>query len=254
MSILKLIADQKKIQNKYFGIIQGVRGAGKTCTTVGTLPGKVLLIQAAKESGAASALTLAKERGNTVDIIKFYELDNDNDKAGEFSLKTIIKNLSTAYKSYDHIVIDSIIEITDMAFDLPEIQSAIDKNVWEGYSKLAQKVTKYLDDLLSLTKDINVFLLLSVEERIDPNGKICEVKPSMRGQASTAFILKKANMIITIKSFDIVAEDGKSKIERRLILKNYNKYINRLDGILDSKNPGVLPPDMSLVLNLIKGE
>lgn len=239
MSIIARLRKQKKTKG-VFAIICGLRLAGKS-TLSGTLPGKTILMQAAlRETGSSSAEALAKKHGNELVIVEFATLEDLNELL-----------IEAANSDFDNIYVDGISAITEMRFSQPEIyREALSKNPWGAYAK----IKKTMEDFIMLGKSIteqshkNVFFTLAMNISNDGEGQP-QLKADLKGSATLSVIKGLAPTVLVVAS----RTDETGVHVRELLTRNQGIYQARIDTLLDEQNPGVLPADLSLILNLIQG-
>lgn len=222
-----------------FGVVGGLRLDGKS-TLGGTLPGKTLLLQAdVIETGSESALALASRLGNQLDVVSF---DSLHDCLDILKDKEILE--------YDNIYIDGLSAINEMRYVAEDVQKASKKNIWDAFRILGDDLRKFLLTAKKITTlGPNVFLTLAYKSTVDANGNISELKPDVKGNVTISEIQRLCPVVVAVtKSFD---DDG--KLVRKLLTKSDEVYPARVDSLLDDDNPGVLPADLSLVIDLIKG-
>lgn len=245
MSILARIAQQSTAPagTKLFAVVAGQRCSGKT-TLAGTLKGKTLLLQASVwESGAESAKKLAAQLGNDLTAYGFESLPE---------LHTILKELETD-EVYDNVFVDGLSAITEIKYREPAVVAMSKKDTWAGWRAIAEESTDVILQLKSLTyksktkKNKNVFLTIAIDVKADPNGMPVEVEMVAKGQVAISNVSKFAAGVLTVALMN-----GEKGVERKLITRNTGVFAGRLEGLLDSANPGIMNANLSEVLNLIQ--
>lgn len=216
-----------------FCAITGKRLAGKS-TLAGTLPGKTAMLTAALfETGSGSATALAKELGNELDVFTFNSI-------GE--LKEMITEAS---KSYNNIYIDSATGVTELVYRSPKIVAALKKNTWDAFREIADIVEDLMLHTKALTEqsELNIFYSISL---IEKDGVLV---PEAKGNAVVKNIRAIFPVVLALRpEFN---EDGES-LEPSLITKTTGEYGARIDDLLAANNPGILPADLSKVIDLLK--
>jgi hypothetical protein len=236
MSILdKLKKVEAPVPKKLFGVVLGTRTAGKT-TTVATLPGKTLLLQAAVlESGSNSAAALAKELGNELAVLSF----NTHTELMEV-LAELVKDTE-----FDNVAIDSLSGVTEQLDRTPEITRLKKGNVWDGFRTIGEKTSEALLAAKALTypdkvtKAKNVVVLCAIDVKHDTNGNINEVELVSKGRMAVSTVSKLGEAVITILPPTGTGPDSQP---RRILTKSQDFFAGRVDGVLDHNNPGVVTP------------
>lgn len=237
MSIKEKLANKNK-QSAIFAIVGGLRLGGKS-SIAGTLTGKTLMLQAAElETGSSSALALAEEKGNTLDVVSFESFTDLLSILGDSDIE-----------DYDNVYIDGLSAINEMRFSQEDVQRAKKKNVWDAYGILAEDMRKVLRTAKRITYkgSTNVFITLAYKPTIDANGNISLLKPDVKGNVTMSEIQRLAPTVLAVRA--VFDEDG--TLVRQLLTKSDDVYPARVDTLLDHNNPGVLDADLSLVVNLI---
>lgn len=231
------------MNKKFFAIVAGPRLGGKT-TLAGTLPGRTIMLQAAvKESGSRSARRLAKLRGNDLTVETFADLPN-----------LFVKLAAIAGSpEYDHVYIDGYSAINEMKWREEDVQKYArrgDKAVWDAYRVHGD----YLDNLVERIKMLtesdaehpkNVFLTCAL--RVKEEGQ--DVELEAKGRMAVTAITKLGEAVVTV--LNVPREGG--ALERVMLTKDHGKWPGRVDGILDDENPGVIAPDLGVLLQLAEG-
>ena len=219
-----------------FGAITGRRLAGKT-TLAGTLPGKTAMFTADLfETGASSAIALAKSLGNTLDV---YTFD---------SISSLVEMIEEASTEYDNIYIDSATGVTELMYRSTEISAAIKKNSWDGFRLLADRVEDLMLRTKSLTEKsgLNIFYTISLVENKDSI-----LAPESKGNSVVKNIRAIFPVVVALSpKFD---DDG-NLLPPDLVTASDGEYAARIDGLLTNDNPGIIEPDLSKLINLLKGE
>jgi len=244
MSILDRVNKQEQAPQgkKLFGVVAGVRLGGKT-TLSATLPGKTLLLQAAVlESGSGSAEKLARDLGNELRVLNFTDLKE---------LSEILVDLATD-TYFDNIYVDGLSAIADLKAREPKVAALIEKQNWDGFRLLGNATVDLILGFKSLTypgkaaKPKNVFLTCALTVKLDKTGAIADVSLEVPGNMTVTAITKLGECVLT--TILIPTESG---VQRKLITKTREWWPGRIDGVLDDKNPGLMDPDLSKVLDLI---
>ncbi len=244
MSTLASMRKRTKAQGA-FGIITGLRCAGKS-TLAGTLPGKTLMLQATlKETGSNSARQKAVECGNQIEILTFE------------TVKELIAALQEFPQTdFDNLYIDGITAITNMRLEEPEVQRMIaldpKKGIWAAYNAIGKTMEDLIQDAKYTAEQHskNVFMTLALTPKYSETGALVEVQPTLKGQLTLSIIQGYGNLVLVATS----RIDDNGNLVRELITKNNGLFGARIDTLLDAQNPGVLPADLGEVLRLIKGE
>ena len=241
MSILDELRKKKSNSGAgLFGIITGFRTSGKS-TIAGTLPGKTLMLQAAvRETGSNSAIALAAERKNHLEILSF-------DTVPE--LMAMIHDFHK--HPFDNLFIDGISAITEIRFEEPEIQAITLKNQWDGYAAVKKTMHTAIFDAKKVSVDHgkHVFMTLAIDPVLNEAGAIVEMKPNLVGRATLQEIKKYGNAVMVVRS----RLGDKGETIRELVTKNDGPYSARIDTLLDHENPGTMPADLSIVLKYVTG-
>jgi hypothetical protein len=233
--------EREEMSKKLFGVVAGPRLSGKT-TLAGTLPGKTLLLQAeVYESGAGSAVALAKKNGHDLDIVEFSNLQQ---------LRAQISELA-GDEVYDNIYVDGVSAITEMKSREADCVAATKKNEWAGYRILGEQVLDLVFELKNLTypknasKAKNVFATLAI--KVKDTGGVTDLVFESVGNMAVTGLTKLGEAVLTLVQEP--TEDG--GYHRVLVTSTKDHWPGRIDGLLDEDNPGVIEPDLSKVLNLI---
>ena len=242
MSILlkkRLIARDQGV----FGVVLGERLAGKS-TLAGTLNGKTIMLTAGLfETGSGSAQAKAKELGNHLDVSQFDSITELHEMIAEI-----------ADSDYDNVYIDGASGITELLYRSPEIKAALKKNTWDGFRDIADRVEDHMLATKSLASQANknVFYTMSVAPEMDKMGNVLQLKPEQKGGATVKNMKAIFPVVISIKSrYD---DEGNQMDAPELVTKTNGLHSGRLDDLLSEDNPGVVPADLSLIVNLLRGE
>lgn len=228
-----------------FAVVAGTRISGKT-TSLGTLPGSTLLLQAELlETGSNSAGKLARRNGGQLEIETFT------------SVADLMDKLQVAGKSgkYDNIAVDSISAVTTMKYNEPEIQAQVKKDNWGAFRAIAQSMQDFMLSLkkLTITDGINAFMTLGLKAKFDAVGNIIDLEPELKGNATLSFIQSLCPTVVYTRV--LIGEDGKPI--RELITAPDGVFNGRIDNLLDDENPGVISLSdggLAKVIELAKGE
>jgi hypothetical protein len=242
MSLLQ--KHRKVLQNQgLFAAVTGMRLSGKS-TLAGTLPGKTAMLTAKLfETGSASAVSLAAEMGNKLDVFEFstakelIELAKEADAAG-----------------YDNIYVDGASGLTEVLYRLPEIQKLMDKNSWDAYSKLGD----YVEDVMLTLKPIaerdggpNIFFTAALEPKYDQLGNVIELAIESKGKSVIKNIRKIFPVVVALRAK--VDGEGNTLPVPELVTKTDGVYGARIDSMLAHHNPGSITADLTQLISLIKG-
>ncbi len=242
MSILTQLRAKQKAKG-VFGIVAGTRLAGKS-SLAGTLPGNTLLMQAAvKETGSESAKKLAEKLGNKLEVIGFGSVKD---------IMAVIKEFPGL--GFDNLYVDGISAITEMRHEEKEVQAMLEspKGPWGAFDAIKQTMHTFIEESKRVSEEHgkNVFLTLALDPVLNEAGQVVELKPALKGKATLAEIKKYGNSVLVVTA----RLDEQGQTVRELITKTRGPYSARIDTLLDSENPGIMPADLSKVLKLIKGE
>jgi len=228
-----------------FAVIAGPRLGGKT-SLAGTLPGKTLLLQATVfESGCESAKALAAQNGNQLEVLNFSSREELNEIAKELATDT----------EFDHVYVDGLSALTDLIFREPKIAMKMKSDNWAAFRELGEAVTDTILRLKELTysekakKPKNVLLTCALAVKLDKNGSVVDVSLEAKGNVAVTQITKLGEAVLTVAQ--VSGEGG--VLQRRLITKSTEIWPGRIDGLLDSTNPGSMEPDLNQVLKLVGG-
>ncbi len=239
--------DAHKEGSGLFCVVQGARFSGKT-TLVGTLPGKTLLVQAAKvETNSRSARKLASDLGNDLSICKFVDLDD---------LIDIIEKFKTS-DLWDHLYIDGMSAISDMLYDRDDIQKLLaagkSDKTWGAYRLLGSELVKFIlgcKDVVDTTAK-NIFVTLATKEKKNSDGEVIEMQIACKGNVGIETINKVCPNVLPLRRI----EDEEGESVRQMIIRTHDVYEARIDGILDTNTqiPAVLGnPSLDSFLKLAK--
>ncbi len=238
MSIKDRIAARKKSQG-IFMVVAGERLMGKS-TIAGTLPGKTLLLQAAVlETGSNSAAKLAAQLKNSLDVVDFQSLDD------------LVALLDEARDSdYANIYIDGISAVTEMKLTQPDVQAVLKRDQWGAYRLVGEAVRNFLKMAKSIASEDGkiVVISLALQPKRDANGNLTELVPSVKGNVAISEISRLAPVFVTLR----MTHNEEGDTVREMVTKTDEVYPGRIDSLLDSDNPGVLPADLSALLKLLK--
>ena len=239
MSIKARLAKQEAAHG-VFAVVGGQRLDGKS-TLAGTLPGKTLLLQAGElETGSGSALALAAELGNDLQVLTFRSFGD---------LVEVLSDSELA--EFDNIYVDGISAINEMRYDCDDVQKVMKKNIWDAFRLIGDDLRKVLREmkLLTMNHGINVFVTLAYKAKTNADGNVSSLEPDVKGNVTIAEIQRLCPTVLAIrKTFD---EDG--NIGREILTQSDDVYPARMETFLDHNNPKKLEANLGLVLNLIKG-
>jgi hypothetical protein len=227
---------------RLFAVVAGPRLGGKS-TLAGTLPGKTLMLQASVlESGSDSAKALAASKGGDLVVGDFSSIDE---------LNTIIKELRDD-TTFDHVFVDGLSAITEMLLKTPKVAAALKSNVWEGYRVVGDQVTEILLTLKELTyegkakKPKNLFVTAAL--KVKQEGNTVDVELETKGKVAVTQVTKLGEAVLTVA----LVPGENNAVRRQLITKSNDIWPGRIDGLLDSDNPGTLEPNLGAVLALLQ--
>jgi hypothetical protein len=241
MSLLQ--SKRKSVKKRgIFAAVTGQRLSGKS-TLAGTLSGKTAMLTARMfETGSTSAESLATRLGGTLDVFEFS------------SAKELIAMAKEASETYDNIYIDGASGLTEILYRTPEIAKAIDKNSWDGFAKLGDAVEDVLLSIKELAETDdgpNVFVTAALEAKYDAAGSIIELAIEAKGKSVIKNLRKIFPIVLCLRpSYDA---DGQVLDVPELVTKTDGPFGARIDSLLADENPGVMPADLSDLINLIKG-
>lgn len=245
MSILSKLKQQKEEgDKKLFGVVAGLRLAGKT-SLAGTLPGKTLMIQASVlESGSRSAEEIAKNNGYELDVITFHSLPELLEVLAELKEDT----------EYDNVYVDGLSAITELKAKDPDTAKLMKKNVWDGFRDVGDFANDVVVALKSLTytgqatKPKHVFITCALKLKQDKMGNVIDVELETKGNMAVTSITKLGECVVTV--LQVTTEEGP---KRQLITRTLDFWPGRIDGVLDSNNPGQIEANLATLLNLREG-
>jgi len=242
MSLLQ--SKRKVIANRgVFAAILGARLSGKS-TIAGTLPGRSAMFTAKTfETGSGSAQKMAKDLGSDLDVFEFS------------SAKDLVAMAKEAVaEGYENLFIDGASGLTEVLYRQTDIARKIAANGWDGYALLADQVEDALLAIKDLTdKDggVNVFVTASVEPKYDQAGNVIELTVESKGRSVIKNLKKLFSVVVTLRpAYD---ENGHVYDAPEMVTKTDGVYAGRIDSMLNQDNPGVLPADLSALIQLIKG-
>lgn len=237
MSIKARIAARQKSKGTFI-VVAGERLSGKS-TIAGTLKGKTLLLQASVlETGSNSAVKLAAQLKNKLDVLDFNSLDD------------LVELLEEARKSdYDNIFIDSISAVTEMKMSQPDVQATLKRDQWGAYRLIGESVRNFLKMAKAIaTEDGKVVVIsLALQPKRDANGNLTELVPSVKGNVAISEISRLAPVFVTLR----MAYDEEGNSVREMVTKTDTVYPGRIDSLLDSDNPQIIESDLGKLLELI---
>ncbi len=249
---MSILARLKKVSRPEgsgaFAIVTGPRLGGKS-TAAGTLEGKTLLLQAAiRETGSRSALALAKEKGNDLEVVTFSTLDE---------IVSVLRELKETTE-YDNIYIDSYTALTEMKYKDPKIAVILKKNMWDAFREIGD----FAEDIVFLAKGLtevagnarvrNVFVTCALKVKTSATGDVIEAEIDTKGKMATTLLTKLGPIVVTALPPE-PGPDGKLS-DYRLVTKSDGTWFGRIDGVLPDRNPSVITPsDLSTVIKLWEG-
>lgn len=251
MSVIKGLLAKRQASKGFFAAIGGTRTSGKS-TLAGTLPGKTLLLQpAGVEAGNVSPVEKAKELGNELDMIVFDKF------TGAFEILQ-----DPAIMDYDNIYVDGISGFTDLVYQSPEFNRKGVKNKFEAFDFLKDQSVQLIVACKKLAEDHNknTFVTYALTKKFDSAGVEIGVEMVAKGNATKDLVEGKGGNLVIAVAIPVTGEDGKTRIERKLVTKNFGPYTARLGDLLDHQNPGVIDANLAELLRVagritsIKGE
>jgi hypothetical protein len=241
MSLLQ--SKRKSIKTRgVFAAILGQRLGGKS-TIAGTLPGKSAMLTAKTfETGSATAEKLAANLGAELDVYEFT------------SAKDLAAMCKEAAETYDNIFIDGATGLTEILYRQSDITKALQKNSWDGFALLGDQVEDALLAIKDLTErdgGVNIFVTASVEPKYDQAGNVIELVIESKGKSVIKNLRKIFPVVVSLRpAYD---ENGHVLDEPEMVTKTDGVHSGRIDSLLAQDNPGLLPADLSALINLIKG-
>jgi hypothetical protein len=242
-SILNRLKENQPKPKKLFGIIAAPRLGGKT-TTIGTLPGRTLLMQSeVRESGSESAKALAAQLGHKLDVLNFSSL-------GElFEILTELKDDT----EFDNVAVDGLSAITEMKYEDPKMRELIKRDNWAAFREIGDTATSVIMALKALTysesaaKPKNTFLTVALSLKQDKNGEVVDVSLDVKGNVATSAVTKFGEAVLTI----LPPSGPRGEGDYKLLTRTMDVWPARVDGVLRENNPGVIEPaDLRKVLEL----
>lgn len=227
-SFMGLITDRLKKQKEVSGIflcLAGPRFGGKT-TTLGTLPGKTLLIDISdKESGSRGAVNMADRMGvKTFDVVTGLDCKD---------VKELVAEGVAA--GYDNIAIDGLSALTEVELESPIVVRAGKSDKWKGWEQLGKHVTDLLQSLkkTAAASGTNIIFTVALKEKTNAEGEVTEVKLDLKGNMAEGYITGRCPYFVVSR----LASDAEGKPVR--ILQTYSDgiYNGRLDGYLEDTYP-----------------
>lgn len=246
MSILARVKKQAEGGGKkLFAAVCAPRLVGKT-TLAGTLPGRTLLLQVAVlESGCKSAIALAADLGNDLTVLSVGTLAE---------WEAIIEELSRD-EEFDNVYVDGLTAINEVIFRDPKTQKLKNADSFKGYALIGETTDRILTDLKRLTyiegnaRAKNVFVTVAL--KVENDGGVTDVKLEVKGKVSVTSITKLSEAVLTVLP-PVATEEGTTP--HSLLTKSDGVWPGRVDGLLESQNPGVISPaNLTAFLNLLNG-
>lgn len=222
----RLVKDHSKAG--LFICLAGPRFGGKT-TTLGTLPGKTLLIDiASKESGSRGAVAMGKRLGNQVDVI----IGKNCDDAAELAKAAVAEG-------YDNVAIDGISALTEVEVESPKFRMLEKQNIWKAYGHVGDQVKNLIRTLKEIANSsaVNVVITAALSEKSNSEGVVTETGLVSKGKVALDEI--KGRCPYFVVSHQVPASDPKEGMLRILRTKTdeLGVYQARLDGVFDNDNP-----------------
>jgi hypothetical protein len=222
----------KKARNDkgLFICVAGPRFGGKT-TTLGTLPGKTLLVDiASKESGSRGAAAMAKRLDNTLDVVE------------GTNCKDVRELVEAAIEAgYDNVAIDGLSALTEVELDAPALAAKLKTNVWDAYASLGKSIRDLIQDLktTALNHKINVIATVALTEKTNSEGEVTSTDLFAKGKVTEQEINSRCPFFVISR----LAPSKEGDMVRILQTFDDGIYKGRLDGVFDSNNPKAFRSD-----------
>lgn len=159
-----------------------------------------------------------------------------------------------AAETYDNIFIDGATGLTEILYRQSDITKALQKNSWDGFALLGDQVEDALLAIKDLTErdgGVNIFVTASVEPKYDQAGNVIELVIESKGKSVIKNLRKIFPVVVSLRpAYD---ENGHVLDEPEMVTKTDGVHSGRIDSLLAQDNPGLLPADLSALINLIKG-
>ena len=226
MNLAERIKSKQNAKSKFI-VLAGRRFGGKS-SSLGTLPGKTLIIEITdKEAGADGAIAVAKELGNTVDVVT----GNDSQDALELAAAGFAEG-------YDNVAVDGISALSEVEADKPKIKKMLNaggNSVFSGWRMIGNELTELIQGLkrLSISNNKPVILTLALKEKLDGEGNIVNLEPDAKGNVAISFIKGKCNTFLIARR----AADSDGHPLYVIQTKDDEVYNARVDGVLAKDNP-----------------
>jgi hypothetical protein len=225
MSLKKRIQETKREQG-LFVVLAGPRLGGKT-TTLGTLPGKTLLLEVAdKESGSLGAVNMAKSLGNNLEVVRVHDCAD---------IQALVEEALTL--DYDNIAIDGISALTEVECEKPKVKKMLEgaSAKWDGWKIMGDTIVDLLQYLkhASRASGKTIVATMALKEKFNPDGVVVTTEMDAKGNMTETFIKGKCPYYVVAR----LAADAEGNPLRILQTYNDGVYTARLDGIFDSNNP-----------------
>lgn len=227
MSLHDRIKAAKNKKTKFM-VVAGRRFGGKS-SSLGTLPGKTLIIEITdKEAGADGAVAVAREQGNTVDVVTGIDCEDTLGLARE------------AFEAgYDNVAVDGLSALSEVEAEKPKVKKMLNAGgnaVFGGWRVIGGELTNLIQELKALSLEFNkpVVLTLALKEKLDGEGNVVHLDPECKGNLAISFIKGKCKtFLIARKATD---KDGKPLYV--IQTRDDDVYNARIDGVLAKDNPG----------------
>lgn len=225
MSILDRIK-QQNVNKGNLIFVGGLRFGGKT-TSLGTLPGKTLLLEvASKESGSLGAKNMAKVLDNKLDIAEVSDCSD---------VQNLIKEAINL--DYDNIAIDGLSALSVVECEKPKISALLNspgKAVFDGWRMVGNNITTLLQFLKDTSRDtnINIVLTVAMQQKADKND-VMQTTLELKGNMAEGFIKGLCPYFVVAR----LANDAEGKPLRIIQTYDDGVYNARLDGVFDKDNP-----------------
>jgi len=184
-------------------------------------------------------MALAKRNGHSLSVEDFTSL---------LDLRAKLEVLK-ADPTLDHIYIDGYTAINDMRWRSADIQSSFKANPFTAYGRHGDDMTALVQWVKEGTESSkNVFLTCALKASKSTGGTVVDVELECKGQMAVTAITKMGEAVVTV--LQVNTESGP---QRMLVTRSFDSWPGRIDGLLDDGNPGMIAPDLSIVLQLSKG-
>lgn len=226
MSLLERIQRRKSESPKLI-VLAGRRFGGKS-SSLGTLPGKTLIIEITdKEAGAEGAISVARQNGNEIDIVTAIDCKDATELTKE-----------ALEADYDYVAVDGLSALSEVEAEKPKVKKMLDgtgNSVFVGWRMIGNELIDFLQSMKQLSLQYNkpVIVTLALAETKDKEGNITSVDPACKGNMALEFIKGKVKYFVTARR----AQDDKGNEIYVLQTRDDEVYPARLDGVLAKDRP-----------------